>query len=266
MSIVSPLDPKSLPTLPDPQELMSPMSRAMVLAEALLIDSDEVYEYAADEFMRIKGGIKALEEKRKEFTAPLDRLKKSWMEFFGAPIAQGERVKLVYEGKLYKYKAEQDAKRVAEERKIREAHELEIRQAAEQAAALQRAAIEAASKADAERKAGNAEAAIVLEATAAAQVHAAEIVQEQVQVTVAPVVQIQAPKVSGLSYVKHYSATIDDLPALLAAIVAGNESIGLIDEEAVLKKVQARARLEKTTFKITGCSLVSGQGIRSGRA
>ncbi len=251
----------NLPTLPPQREIMNPARYWSALSETLSVEDQPTFELAALEIQKLKADIAALSEKRLSFTRPLDALKKSWMEFFGAPISIMEGAESIYKRKLLGYKADQERKRREEEDKIRARMEEErMRREAE--------AAELARRADADRQQA-AEAVASRNFDQAAQHHARadSALQEAQRVIAQPMVvqrvETQVPKAAGITSSYTYSADVEDLRALIIAVAEGKESIALIDPDAILKRVSARARIEKDAFKITGCKLVKTQSLSS---
>lgn len=71
------------------KEAMSP--EVATMASRLVINNDEQYQGAANVLLEVKSRIKAIEEKRKGFTAPLNKVVKEINAFFKEPRSQYEQ-------------------------------------------------------------------------------------------------------------------------------------------------------------------------------
>jgi hypothetical protein len=254
-----------LPKLPPRQELMAPAEKAIRFANSLIVDSDETYSYSGQELQEIKGKISALEEKRLSFTRPLDAIKKQWMEFFGEPINFLKEAETIYKSKMLMYVTARDKKRQEEEARLRAIAEEERRKKEAEAERLRLEAGEAFRKAEEAHNAGKIEEAAQLEGRAVMAIMGSHTAIVESTVISNPIPTVVLPKAQGISTSYAYSANIDSLPELLKAIVAGTETIAIIDVEATLKKVNQIARIQKEAFNVAGCSLVKTPTMSAGK-
>jgi chromosome segregation ATPase len=161
------------------------------------------------------------------------------------------------EAEMARLKAERDAAeaRARGDREARERAEQAEKEARAQAAAAERAAR------DAEAAAAKLEARA--ESTEQRGVERAEILQQQARSVVAPVVQVEVPKVAGLSSRKNYKAKVTNLMALVRAVAEGTAPLAYVmANEATLNKM-AKALQEQIC--IPGVELVQDT-IKSSRA
>jgi hypothetical protein len=253
-----------LPQLPRRADLINPALSALDFANSIVIDDDMTYRSAAEELQTIKGKIAALNEKRVSFTRPLDDLKKQWMAFFDEPIIMFKRAEEIYKTRMLGWTQAQEALRRIEEAKLKAAAEIERQKKEAEAFRLMQEAQEAARKAQEAASAGDVSQAAQLHADAMLAEQDAEAAILEAQVTTMPALP-EVAKVAGISTTYTYSAKVEDVKALLTAIVEGRESIGLISIEALEKAVSQRARAEKEAFKIAGCALIKTPTMRAGK-
>lgn len=207
---------------PEEGELMVVAERAYATATEIVIDSQEMADTAAEELRAIARKKDALDAKRKEFTQPLDELKRKWMDLFRRPIARLEEAEQALKRGLLRWNNEQEAKRRAEEERRRQEAEAERRRLEE---------IAAAQRAEAERLAR--EAAATGDQTKAVEAEAAAAVAEHTEVmsemVVAPPPVIEAPKVAGTSVRTTPDPEVVDKLALLKHVAANPVLAGLFD-------------------------------------
>lgn len=237
---------------PNQQELVTQAQGILAIAMEYKIDSVDMYQMAASELQTIKGRAKALDEKRKSITKPIDEAKTAVMDMFRQPLAILTEAEGVIKRALLTYDQEQEALRKAEEdrlreiaRKEREALEAKAKEAeraaAEKAAALKKQAEEAAA-------AGNVAEAAKLEAkaetvTAKAEDRASALTM-QAHAIAAPTVVREVPKVAGLSKQTVWHARVEDASLVPREYLVVNEK--LLD--GVAKSTKGAIKVPGVTF------------------
>lgn len=156
---------------PDVKELTAQSAQLLALSSTYKVATADQYNGAGDELKRVKAAQKRLDDLRKSMTRPLDAAKKAIMDFFRAPEDQLARAESGIKRAMIAFSEEQERIRREEQRK------------AEEAARKERERLEAQARKAAES--GKTEKAEQLEERAAA--------------VVAPVIQREAPKVSGVN-------------------------------------------------------------------
>lgn len=249
-------------TLPTQTELESVTKIALDSAQSLKIDSPAMYASAARELQEIKGRAKALDEKRKAITAPLDAAKKAVMDLFRSPLATLEQAESVIKRAIVAWDSEQERLRKAEEmrlrevaRKERERLEAEARKAEEVA---RKKSEELKLKAEAQAAAGNVEKANALLEKASATLESASdkaaALQQQASIVQAPTVVREQSKVAGISMRTLWRARVVD-----ASLVPREY---MLPNETALNKV---AEATKGSIKIPGVEIYSEQSVAASR-
>lgn len=201
--------------------------QAFASAEAVEIDSPEMFQVAGAELQAIKTRAKEIEEMRLSITRPLDDAKRRVMDLFKVPLATLERAEgLVKNAMLTYQRAEQkkaeDARREAEAKAQAEREEAaRAQREAEATAAAAREAAEAAAAA------GNTEAAAkaaeeAAEAEAAAE--EAQAVVELADIAPPPMPTLGKPKAAGVSTRQNWKHEVTDFAALVVAAAAAHKN------------------------------------------
>lgn len=172
-------DPKAL-------ELAQDAETTLTLAKEYVIDGPEMYAIAADELRSIKGKAKDLDELRKSMTRPLDDAKKRIMDFFNKPLTFLTEAESLIKRSMLTYDREQERKRKEEEERLRAAARAE----------QERLEAEARERAEKMKAEGKTEEAIME--------------MESVPVVPLPSVQIEQPKVAGISRRQNWKARVID--------------------------------------------------------
>lgn len=192
---------------PEVREAQDLVARTEAAITGYRISTPVEYENSATVLKKVKAGQKRLEELRTAITGPLNAALKAVNDLFRAPadkLAQAERT-IKFE--IGRYADEQERIRREEQRKADEAAQRE-RQKAERAAAEARAKAEAEAaelrrQAEAATAAGDTAAAAKLETKAGQKIERAEDKAQSLEVqaatVVAPVIQREPPKVTGIS-------------------------------------------------------------------
>jgi glutamyl/glutaminyl-tRNA synthetase len=196
--------------------------RLTAFAERLVVKTAEGYSEAAQFLKSIKALLKGIEDARTRVTKPLNEALKqvnAQAKDASAPLATAEsqikRAMIAFDEDQARIRREEQRKADEAARKEQE----KLRERAEKAAA-----------------AGKVE-------------KAAELVQ-RAETVVAPVIQREAPKVTGVSMRETWHAECFDLPALVKAIAEGRAPVSLV--MANDKVLGAQARSLKADFKCDG--------------
>lgn len=254
---------------PEMQQLLATGGGIVEEARALIIDSPDMAEVAAEDMRSVKARAKRLKELRDLFVAPAKQIIETADGIFKPQITALVEAEGVYKGKLMAWTTEQE-RIAAEARRKAEAEARALREAAERQAAAERAKAEAEAAekrrqaeaaAAAQRKAeeeGNARAAKAAAAKAAALAEEARQVTDNAEAKVAeltmtaaaaaPVAIAQAAKPSGFSARKNWVAELDDGVDETRAVVLIAQAItgGRADLIGLLKlDLSAASRLAK---------------------
>lgn len=115
----------------------------LVAAQEYAVDSEPSFQVADEIQARLKREAKQINDKRMEFTRPLDALKEQWIDFFRPAVNAREQAVRIYQQKLSVFRATErkkaeEAQREAERilREQRERQEAEARKLEEKAAKL----------------------------------------------------------------------------------------------------------------------------------
>lgn len=128
---------------PEVTSIASGSDAILNAAQCFTVDSEPFFQVADELQCRLKAEAKQINEKRMEFTRPLDALKEQWMDFFRPAVNAREQAVRIYQQKMSDYRgaarkvalvAQREAERVLREE--REAKEAEARKLEERAAKL----------------------------------------------------------------------------------------------------------------------------------
>lgn len=158
-------------TDPEVQELTTQSEALLALSSTYRVATQEQYAGAGDELKRVKAAQKKLDVLRKSMTVPIDAAKKAIMDLFRAPEDRLARAESGIKRAMIAYSEEQERIRREEQRK------------ADEAARKERERVEAQARKAAE----------------SGKVEKAEQLEERAAAVVAPVIQREAPKVSGVN-------------------------------------------------------------------
>lgn len=214
-------------TPPDEAALTLDAQRALDVARGVVIDSPAMLDLVAGELAEVKGKAKRLEEQRVGITKPLLAAKKAVDDLFRRPLEYLAQAEAAYKGAIGRYQRE------VEEQRRREQAEAEARQRAER-----------------ERL----EALAAKQAAAGKEEKAAEtLARAEVAALATPAPVTEAPKATGISTRKKYTAEVTDRAALLAFVVANPMFANLIvvDQSALNKLASAQG----DAFALPGCRL-----------
>ncbi len=209
---------------------------ALARAEALVISNHEQYEAAVAELKAIKAKFNEVDGHRKELKKPLDEAVTKLQAFFRSPLDFLIRAESILKRKVLAYQQEQEIIRRKEQAKLDEAARKEQAKLAEQAA----------------------------KAAAAGKVEKAELLQQRATTVVAHTVVREAPKVSGLSTRKTYSAEVTDLQALVKAVAEGRAPLSFLQANYTVLNQQARSL--KTEFVCDGVKVIESDSLAASAA
>ena len=199
--------------------------------QQLIINSQEKYETASVILKDVKARAVELDKQLKAITTPLDTAKKAVMDLFRKPLEMLEDAERTIKRSMIEYTEIQEAK------------------AREEQARLQKLADE---KAERERKKIEAK---IARAEASGKTEKVESLQEQkeaIETIVVPTVQIETPKVQGVSFKLQYKAVVEDFNLLPNEYKLPNQS--------ALNKV---ANATKGSIKIPGVKFISEKILAS---
>ena len=199
--------------------------------QQLIINSQEKYETASVILKDVKARAVELDKQLKAITTPLDTAKKAVMDLFRKPLEMLEDAERTIKRSMIEYTEIQEAK------------------AREEQARLQKLADE---KAERERKKIEAN---ISRAQASGKTEKVESLQEQkeaIETIVVPTVQIETPKVQGVSFKLQYKAVVEDFNLLPNEYKLPNQS--------ALNKV---ANATKGSIKIPGVKFISEKILAS---
>lgn len=233
------------------------------LALTYKVASPVQYTDAGEQLKQIKAAMKRLDDLRKGMTRPIDAAKKAIMDFFRAPEDKLARAESGIKRAMLMYSEEQERIRREEQRKAEEAARKERERLEAIARETERKARE---KADAERKAADAAAAGGRAAEAAKLMAKAQATEEraaakaeeaaqQAAMVVAPIIQREAPKVSGISTREVWLFEVTDPVAVPREYL-------MVDESKIRKVVGAL----KADTVIAGVRVYSDKRMASGSA
>jgi len=228
-----------------PEQAEHAAKEVEALASTLLATSQQMhiatvtdYEHAGDLLKQIKGRAKAIEEQRVELTKPINQALRKINDLFGRPLDLLKKAEAALKSSMLAYQQAQERKRREEELRLQELARKE----------------EARLRKLAEAKAVKAEAK--------GETDKAEEIRESVQSIPVPTVQVETPKVAGISTRTIYRAEVFDLMALLNAVVAG-----VVPTEAILpndKYLSQTARALKDAMKWPGVRVLSEDVLAAG--
>jgi predicted DNA-binding transcriptional regulator len=263
---------------------------ALAEAEALVIDSDVMYEEAGDVLARVKGSKKQIEEAQESLLKPARAMADAIRSFFKPGIERRAVVEDTLKRKMIAYA---DAKAKEAERIQREAEEAvrkeRDRLEREAAAAKAKADAEAEAKRreadEAERRRKEAEATGNTRAAAAAAAQAAKLKEEAEQKQAAgerKAEELQeraaltstqvsapapsAPRAAGTSIKRPWKARVQDKAALIQSIAANPAAyLHLIDvnESALNKMASAQQKGLEAVLNGVECYQEAGMSSRS---
>jgi len=216
---------ETIPT--DVQEKATAAESALGQARALSVTDETTYEEGGAFIRAMKDHKKKLNDERMELTRPLDKAKKTLMDWFNPHITNLDKAIKELDQKMVGYYREQERKRL-------------------------KAEAEAAEKARKERERLEKRAA---KAEEKGQEEKAEALrQEQEFVQHEPTAPAPVKQTANSTMRTTYAAQVADKLTLLEAVVDGTLSMELITVN--MTALNAIARSQKDTFKVPGCRLV----------
>lgn len=227
------LDETNIAAEPEVQEAEQTVDHLVTLADSYAVTTVAAYEAGADDLKQIKAAQKRLEELRTGMTGPLNASLKRINDFFRAPAQKLQNAEGKIKRALMAFSQEQE--------RIRR---------------------EAQAKAEAEtRREQERLAKLAAKAEAAGKLEKAELLEQRAATVVAPIVQMEQPKVAGLSTREAWHAECTDLMALVKAIAEGKAPLSLVIANDKLIGQQARAL--KHDFTVPGIRVWTTQEMAS---
>lgn len=97
-------------------------TRAMLsqYEKGVKITADTEYMVFADDLKVIKAKYNAIDDKRREFTRPIDKLKKDWMDFFAIPLDRLAKAESIIKAAMINYQRDKERARQETERALKE--------------------------------------------------------------------------------------------------------------------------------------------------
>lgn len=200
---------------PSQGDLLAPAELAVVMANELVIDSQEMADAAADELRAIARRKDALDKQRKELTSPLDEFKKKVMDLFRPAIDRLGEAEGILKRSLLAWNNEQTRLRQLEDLRRREAAELERKRLEEEAEAARKLAEVAVATGDA--------------AAADVALQFAERAEMMTEMVIAPPPSVPVAKVAGTSVRETPDPEVFNKLELLKYAAAHPELAGLFD-------------------------------------
>lgn len=212
---------------PEVREITAQTDQLLQVASSYRVTSADEYANAGEELKRIKAAAKRLDEIRKTMTKPLDTAKRAIMDFFREPEAKLQRAESGIKRAMLAYSEEQERIRREDQRKAEEAA----------------------------RKAREKLEAQAAKAAAAGKVERAAELEQRAATVVAPVIQREAPKVTGIATREVWKFEIVDRSALPREYLMPDE-----------KKIAGVVRALKGDTNIPGVRVWSEKALASGAA
>lgn len=216
---------------PEAREAEELVQNVVAIATGYRVTTPEQYAHGGEQLKQVKAAQKRLEDLRTAITGPLNAAIKAANNLFRAPAERLVSAETTIKRELIRYQDEQEAIRREEQRKADEAARRE-REKAEAAARAARAKAEAEAaelraRAEAEAAAGRASEAAKLAARAEQKVERADekanALEVQAATTVAPVIQREAPKVTGVSVREVWKFEVTDPSKINPAFLMPDE-------------------------------------------
>jgi tetratricopeptide (TPR) repeat protein len=226
-------------------DLISPEERAAIIqpaqhelseAQTFAIVEARDYEAAGDRLKAIKGAQKLLEEKKRTLLNPVNATLKAIRDLFREPEETLVVAENLYKRAMIGYQQEQEDLRRAEQKKADEAAERERKR-------LEKEAREIEERAVAARQAGDIRKAEKLEKKA-------DLKTDTAAAVVAPVIQREPPRVSGVATRENWYALVVDFKALVDAVAAGTVPLSAL--EPSMKVLNAQAKSLRKEFNWPG--------------
>lgn len=211
-------------------------SAALARAEQIVIATDADYSNAANDLKDIKAKSAEIEAQRRELKRPIDEAAAKVQAFFRGPLDFLTRAESILKRKLLAYQQEQERKRREEQARLEEQARKERERIAAQAA----------------------------KAAAAGKAEKAQALEERAATVVAPIIQRDPPKVTGLSTRENWRAECIDILALARAVAEGRAPVAYL--QANDKVLGQQARSLKAQFVCDGVRVWKEDSLASGAA
>lgn len=228
-------------TLPGP-ELSRDAAAELDVARELVIDCQEMYQWAADEAARAVVRKKELTEQRLAITRPLDDAKKRVMDFFRAPIEYLERTENAYKSAMLEYRAEERRKADEAAAAARAAARAEQERLEREAAARDEARRRKEAEAAEAEKAGHELEAEAARAAAQREAAEAAAARQSASMGVAPRTPVAPPpQAAGAHVSTTHIAEVADLRELVRGVHERLVPLSALAPDMKVLNAQARA-------------------------
>lgn len=248
----------AIATIPkkEQDEIIRTAGSAMKLAESIRVTTPELYIKAASALKEVKAGQKIIKGKKDAIVLPIKAGLKALTEFFVGPEAQLDRAELLLKREMNDFdEREEDRRREAQRKAEAEAAKERARLADLAAAAEQKAREKAEADrvaAEVARAAGDDRKAEKLETRAAVTesrgLDRAQVLALAAQSMVSHMVPTEAPKVSGISRRDNWTAVVEDLGKLVAAVAAGTVPLRALQPDMAFLNKQAKALQQDLSY------------------
>nr|WP_297502587.1 hypothetical protein [Ferrovum sp.] len=260
---------------PSGTQLTETAQRFLASANSLIIDSNEMYQAAADDLASVKKRKNDLEEQRTGIVKPLNEAVKKVNDLFRAPMEFLTQAEAVLKHRMIGYTTEQD--------RLKRIEEAKLRAEAEKRANEERTRLEAQRRADEERsrierekleaaktealEAGNAVQAAKIEARVEGlaeelAIKADSIAEQVSMVSTAPVVPaFSTPTIKGVSARGIWKAEVTNKLALVQFVAANPQYLNLL--EPATKELGSIAKALKDQARIDGVHIFIEMSLAS---
>lgn len=229
------------------EELKTEGAVALKSATELVIDSDSMFELAADELKTVKGTINKLEEMRLAVSGPLHKAMTANNDNFKAIKAPWEKAEANLKSAMLGWTEKQEALRLEAERKAQAEADAARRAAEEQAEAARKAAEEAQAALQTASDSSKAEELQQVVEQAHAQAEAFEL---EAAIVVAAPAPVAAPRATGISVRGTWKGSVTSLPDLIKHVAEHHEA-----NPALLDLIQVDQQVLNRLAKALGKNL-----------
>lgn len=117
----------------DMKDVVANASQFEIAAQQYTVNSEPSFQVADQIQTSLKAEAKAINDKRLEFTRPIDAIKKKWMEFFALAVDGRIKAATIYQQKMSVYRQQQRTKAIAAQQAaedlLRQQQQAELQQA-----------------------------------------------------------------------------------------------------------------------------------------
>lgn len=226
--------PPEIADKPEVKALVQKATDIHASAEAFKVTNATDYEEAAVALKAVKARQKELKELRESITRPMLTALEAARGLFRKPESVLDNAERLYKRAMADYDEQQEQQRREAQRKLDEEAERERRRLAQRAE-------RAAAKGDVDK---------------------ATALQERAAMTVAPIIQQEAPAVAGIARRENWRAEVTDLGALVRGVAAGQVPLAAVEANRTFLNGQARAL--RAELRYPGVRAIHERTIASG--